>query len=168
MNPAFSPASSSRRPLSFTSGQCRGELARTLLAAKQPVRAVVPRRSREMTHLCSFKVTHTKNTIWRRARISEAISSTPQACGVVFHHPRRSVRKVPIFYEEFRAQVKPINRRDRGGGLATDLPAGKKPFLPGGKTATLWAWCWVAFGEQTMVISRECRSTRSLSPLFSM
>src|SRR5712692_10485219 len=117
-----------------------------------------PRRSREMTHLCSFKVTHTKNTIWRRARISEAISSTPQACGVVFHHPRRSVRKVPIFYEEFRAQVKPINRRDRGGGLATDLPAGKKPFLPGGKTATLSAWCWVAFGEQTMVISRECRS----------
>src|SRR5712692_9203621 len=111
-----------------------------------------------MTHLCSFKVTHTKNTIWRRARISEAISSTPQACGVVFHHPRRSVRKVPIFYEEFRAQVKPINRRDRGGGLATDLPAGKKPFLPGGKTATLSAWCWVAFGEQTMVISRECRS----------
>jgi len=76
---------------------------------------------------------------------------------VVFHHPRRSVRKVPIFYEEFRAQVKPINRRDRGGGLATDLPAGKKPFLPGGKTATLSAWCWVAFGEQTMVISRECR-----------
>src|SRR6266481_1647757 len=112
-----------------------------------------------MTHLCSFKVTHTKNTIWRRARISEAISSTPQACGVVFHHPRRSVRKVPIFYEEFRAQVKPINRRDRGGGLATDLPAGKKPFLPGGKTATLSAWCWVTFGEQTMVISRECRST---------
>src|SRR5713226_3108510 len=111
-----------------------------------------------MTHLCSFKVTHTKNTIWRRARISEAISSTPQACGVVFHHPRRSVRKVPIFYEEFRAQGKPINRRDRGGGLATDLPAGKKPFLPGGKTATLSAWCWVAFGEQTMVISRECRS----------
>ena len=119
---------------------------------------LVPRRSREMTHLCSFKVTHTKNTIWRRARISEAISSTPQACGVVFHHPRRSVRKVPIFYEEFRAQVKPINRRDRGGGLVTDLPAGKKPFLPGGKTATLSAWCWVAFGEQTMVISRECRS----------
>jgi len=92
-----------------------------------------PRRSREMTHLCSFKVTHTKNTIWRRARISEAISSTPQACGVVFHHPRRSVRKVPIFYEEFRAQVKPINRWDRGGGLATDLPAGKKPFLPAAK-----------------------------------
>src|SRR5712692_11422574 len=116
-----------------------------------------------MTHLCSFKVTHTKNTIWRRARISEAISSTPQACGVAFHHPRRSVRKVPIFYEEFRAQVKPINRRDRGGGLATDLPAGKKPFLPGGKTATLSAWCWVAFGEQTMVISRECRSD-SASP----
>src|SRR5713101_6677349 len=115
-----------------------------------------------MTHLCSFKVTHTKNTIWRRARISEAISSTPQACGVVFHHPRRSVRKVPIFYEEFRAQVKPINRRDRGGGLATDLPAGKKPFLPGGKTATLSAWCWVAFGEQTMVISRECRSSPAL------
>jgi len=118
-----------------------------------------------MTHLCSFKVTHTKNTIWRRARISEAISSTPQACGVVFHHPRRSVRKVPIFYEEFRAQVKPINRWDRGGGLATDLPAGKKPFLPGGKTATLSAWCWVAFGEQTMVISRECRSNSRTSSI---
>src|SRR5260370_26912752 len=40
-----------------------------------------PRRSREMTHLCSFKVTHTKNTICLRARISAAISSTPQACG---------------------------------------------------------------------------------------
>lgn len=33
-----------------------------------------------MTHLCSFRVTHTKNTIWRSARTGRAISSTPKAC----------------------------------------------------------------------------------------
>src|SRR5437879_7086094 len=33
----------------------------------------------------------------------------------------------------------------------TALPAGKAPFT--------WLWCWVAFGEQSMVISRTRRST---------
>jgi hypothetical protein len=48
-----------------------------------------PRRSAKVTHFCSFKLPHTKNTIWRRANSGPALSSTPQACGVVSRHPRR-------------------------------------------------------------------------------
>src|SRR5437879_13594082 len=46
-----------------------------------------------MTHLCSVRVTHAKNTICPRAR-EEA---TPKACVVIYHHPRRRrvTRSVP-------------------------------------------------------------------------
>jgi hypothetical protein len=50
---------------------------------------MIPRRSARMTHLCSLRLTHTKNTICRRARDGPAISSTPKACGLIFQHPRR-------------------------------------------------------------------------------
>jgi len=36
-----------------------------------------PRRSPELTHFCSFRVTHTKNTPCPGAKIPPAISSTP-------------------------------------------------------------------------------------------
>src|SRR5208337_1883955 len=52
-----------------------------------------PRRSAKVTHFCSFKVTHTENTIWnaisRGADYGPALSSTPQACRVDLRHPRR-------------------------------------------------------------------------------
>jgi hypothetical protein len=32
--------------------------------------------------------------------------------------------------------------------------------LPGGKTPPRWPWWWVTFGEQSRVISRECRRPR--------
>ncbi len=38
-----------------------------VLVTEEPIRGF-PRRSPRMTHLCSAKVTHTKNTIWRSAR----------------------------------------------------------------------------------------------------
>jgi hypothetical protein len=38
------------------------------------------------------------------------------------------------------------------------LPGGKTALLPGGKTPPNWSWWWVTFGEQSRVISRECRS----------
>jgi hypothetical protein len=38
------------------------------------------RRSPRMTHLCSAKLTHTKNRIWRTASVWAALSSTPKAC----------------------------------------------------------------------------------------
>ena len=53
----------------------------------------LPRRSAKVTHFCSFKVTHTENTIWnsflRGADYGPALSSTPQACGLDLRHPRR-------------------------------------------------------------------------------
>ena len=41
-----------------------------------------PRHSRRMTHLCSDRVTHTKNRLCPWARSEQAISSTPKACKV--------------------------------------------------------------------------------------
>ena len=43
---------------------------------------VHPRHSRRMTHLCSDRVTHTKNRPCPWARSEQAISSTPKACKV--------------------------------------------------------------------------------------
>jgi hypothetical protein len=43
-----------------------------------------------VTHFCSFKVTHTENTIWNRILPTAkwaTLSSTPKACGLLFHHP---------------------------------------------------------------------------------
>src|SRR5271169_5830042 len=39
-----------------------------------------PRRSPRTINLCSAKVTHTKNSIWRSASAQGAVSSTPKAC----------------------------------------------------------------------------------------
>jgi hypothetical protein len=62
-------------------------LARGLAApiAGHPECANPPRRSREMTHFCSLRLTHTKNR-FAHGQTSPATSSTPQACGVLSHH----------------------------------------------------------------------------------
>jgi len=49
-----------------------------------------PRRSARVSHFCSFKVTHTENTIWNgilpAGKEWAAISSAPKACALHFHH----------------------------------------------------------------------------------
>src|ERR1035438_9465667 len=66
--------------------------------------------------------------------------STPKACGLGFHHPRR--RRV--------ARGKPDPR--------STCRAARKTLLPVRQGVTRLAWCWVTFGEQSRVISRERRS----------
>jgi hypothetical protein len=57
------------------------------------------RRSREIAHLCSDKMTHTKNTIWNR--IQNTISNGDQ------HHPRR--RRVSL---GARQNLRHLTRKD--------------------------------------------------------
>jgi len=46
-----------------------------------------------VTHWRSFKVTHTKNAFGDDLPAGNrlAISSTPKACGLQFHHPRKAL-----------------------------------------------------------------------------
>src|SRR5450759_1891014 len=53
-----------------------------LLTAMNSTLVTAPRHSRRMTHLCSDRVTHTKNRPCPWARSEQAISSTPKACKV--------------------------------------------------------------------------------------
>ena len=80
-------------------------------------RSTKPRRSARVTYLCSVRVTHTENTIWRRARREPAISSTPKARGLIFPHPRQR-RVTPSLFKANRAR--PGNQTTWSGGT---LPA---------------------------------------------
>ena len=115
-----------------------------------------PRRLPRMTHFCSPTVTRTKNTIWRRARTGQTISSTPQACGVISHHPRR--RRVRLSVSRGKRSNRAAGerlgptfgaRQTRSSGPATAFGARQAPPLGPAR--------WVTFGEQTRVNSRECR-----------
>ena len=89
-----------------------------------------PRRSARMTHLCSDRVTHTKNTICPRARRGQQFHPRRQACGLFFCHPRR--RRVKC-----SARGKASVRR----GKPTTAPLLAKrfaPALPVGKTGVCW------------------------------
>src|ERR1039457_1604665 len=72
-------------------------------------------------------------------------SSAPRARNAL-----RSQEKLPV-----GAAIRP---RGWTGPLPQHLPCGKTTLLPGGKTPPNWSWWWVTFGEQSRVISRECRS----------
>ena len=117
-----------------------------------------PRRSARMTHFCSLRLTHPKNTICPQAR--DGASNIIHAEGVrgAVSSSAPQARKVLSLREDIWARVKTaktgsVARR----GLARILPVGKK-VQPGGKGVLTWPWCWVTFGEQSMVISRERRS----------
>ena len=78
---------------------------------------VAPRRSRRMTHLCSDKVTHTENRIWR----------APLTVGWWYrHHPRRRrvskemnkfrlCLRCPWNLAQFVARAKSCRQRPSGG-----------------------------------------------------
>ena len=87
-----------------------------------------PRRSREMTHLCSDRMTHAKKTFCPRAKKSGV--DIIRAGGV---------------------QVSCI-QQDPGSTKAAGAER-----RPGGDCKSTLVW-WVTFGEQTWVISRERRS----------
>ena len=93
-----------------------------------------PRRSARMTHLCSLKPTHTTNRICPRLPAGKNEQSPPPC---FFFFVTRS-----FFPNQF---------------VFTGGPGGRAVLLPGGKSATAPVWWWVTFGEQSRVISRECR-----------
>jgi hypothetical protein len=76
-----------------------------------------------------------------------------------FHHPPE-VRKVLRFQDE-------ILHNTETNQLARGRAAG---FAHGQKASCRWQpvpvykWCWVTFGKQSMVISRECRSFGPVRP----
>jgi len=95
---------------------------------------------------------------------SRAISSTPKACGLLFHHPRRG--RVTCSARGMRWVSRSANRCAARAGVPPAIcPAAN--VLPTGKSAPALAWCWVTFAEQSMVISRERRSmTRHLPSIL--
>ena len=121
-----------------------------------------------MTHLCSVKVTHTENTIWNRILPTgkgAALSSTPKACGLVFHHPRRrrvrcSVRSsIPIQ----SSCCRPARVSER---LAVCSCPRAKTALGRRQAVPVYKWCWVSFREQSRVIPRECRRALPIGGIF--
>src|SRR6266571_5350179 len=111
-----------------------------------------------MTHLCSVRVTHTKNTICRSAR--KAAGDIIHAEGVRAAVPSSAPqpRKLLSLRKEICLPMRTINHWGVARpGSRVICPRAKKD-LPGGKGPVAWLWCWVTFGEQSMVISRECRS----------
>lgn len=117
----------------------------------------IPRRSARMTHLCSFTMTHTKNTTWRWARAARAMSSTPKACGVLSHHPRRRCVRSSV------AKGKRPKARGRGAPWralcrAPNLVPGPLQPLAHAKMRRWPTPRWATFGEHTRVNSRECPS----------
>ena len=106
------------------------------------------------THLCAVRVTHTKNTICPRAR--EEASDIIHAEGVRFAVPSSAplARKVLTLRKDIRVPMKTANcPSSAGAGPHVSCPLAKTA-LAGGKSQFTWPWCWVTFGEQSMVISR--------------
>jgi hypothetical protein len=67
-------------------------------------------------------------------------------------------RKVFSAWEGIRAPRKTNNRTTAGEAVRTCLARGQEQAFAGGKEHFTSPWCWVTFGEQSMVISRERRS----------
>src|SRR5437867_6132888 len=87
-----------------------------------------------MIHLCSVKSTHTKNTICRCLPAGKKEQAPPPCFLLLVTHSFSLTSSSSPAAQVARA-----------------------PLLPGGKNATAPVWCWVTFGKQSRVISRECR-----------
>jgi hypothetical protein len=117
-----------------------------------------PRRSARATHLCSVRLTHTKNTIWRRAR--DGASDIIHAEGVRRDFPSSAPKaRNPLTSHEEAARCRRKNRPPTGAASPHGIcRAARKALLPGRKTPPNWPWWWVTFGEQSRVIFPKCRS----------
>jgi hypothetical protein len=111
-----------------------------------------------MTHFCSLRLTHPKNTFCGTAR--DGASDIIHAEGVRGDFPSSApkARNALTSQEEAACADERLDAGGRQGQPAQHLPCGKKALLPGDKTPPNWPWWWVTFGEQGRVISRECRS----------
>jgi len=116
-----------------------------------------------VTHFCSFKVTHTKNTIWNTIR-NRILARGKKGQ----HHPRRR-RALCLYIIRLNrtaggicTQRTPLKRSSArvSQSAATVLPGGKN-VLPSGKEQFTSGWCWIILGEQTRVIPRERRRVSS-------
>jgi hypothetical protein len=91
-----------------------------------------------------------KAVVLQGQKIPPAISSTPQACGVASLHPRqRRVRHSPCC-------VWAGDRIAAGPATATLARRHESALAMRRQHPTGRGW-WVTFGEQSRVISRECR-----------
>ena len=122
-----------------------------------------PRRSARMTHFCSLRLTHTKNTFCRRAR--NGASDIIHAEGVRGDFPSSApkARNPLTSHEEAACAGEGIDGRRAAASLHSICRAARKALLPGGKTPPNWRWWRVTFGEQSRVISPECRRDASTS-----
>src|SRR3990172_2391021 len=123
-----------------------------------PLAGNCPRRSARMTHFCSLRLTHTKNTICRRARGEPSDIIHAEGVRGDFLSSAPKARNGLRLQEETACAGETIDRQGRQGQPAQHLPYGKNALLPGGKTPPNGPWWWVTFSEQSRVISRECRS----------
>src|SRR5262245_66301858 len=97
-------------------------------------RCSVPRRLAKLTHFCSRKSTHTGNTICACLPAGKNRHAPPPCfCFLV----TRS-----FFPNQFTLR-RPATARRRGLAAVQVIP--------------VYKWCWVTLGEQSRVISRECR-----------
>ena len=110
-----------------------------------------------MTHFCSLRLTHTKNTFCRRAR--DGASNIIHAEGVRGDFPSSApkARNPLTSHEEAACAGEGIDGRWAVASLHSICRAARKALLPGGKTPPNWRWWRVTFGEQSRVISRERR-----------
>src|SRR3990172_864063 len=110
-----------------------------------------------MSHFCSLRLTHTKNTICRRARGEPSDIIHAEGVRGDFPSSAPKARNGLRLQEETACAGETIDRQGRQGQPAQHLPYGKNALLPGGKTPPNGPWWWVTFSEQSRVISRECR-----------
>src|ERR1039458_687007 len=136
----------------------RGAVATSRRRARSVNLTGHPRRSARMTHFCSLRLTHTKNTICRRAR--NGASDIIHAEGVRGDFPSSApkARNPLTSHEEAACAGERIDRRRAVASPHSICRAARKALLPGGKTPPNWRWWWVTFGEQSRIISPECRS----------
>ena len=85
-----------------------------------------------------------------------------RAEGVRFAFPSSCRRHLTPAVSKIRFTFMPASVTPQGPtnkAAQSDLPKGKTDFASR-QPVPFYKWCWVTFGEQSRVISRECRSPR--------